>query len=63
MIESVGRRYMACGGLKSADKRIESIFLNKHYSVRVIDLALELHNYTKQVCLMSVNHLEVRVGI
>lgn len=54
---------MACGGLKSADKRIESIFLNKHHSVRVTDFALEILNYTKQVFLKSGQHLEVRVGI
>ena len=54
---------MACGGLKSADKKIDSKFLNKHHSVRVIDFALEIVNYTKQVFLKNGNHIEVRIGV
>ena len=38
---------MACGGLKSADKRVEASFLNKHHSVRVTDFAIEILNYVK----------------
>ena len=52
-IESVGKRYMACGGLMSADKKIDSVFLNKHHSVRVTDFALEITNYAKQVFLKN----------
>ena len=54
---------MACGGLKSADKRVEQSFLNKHHSVRVTDFALEIVNFCKQVFLKSGQHLEIRVGI
>ena len=56
-IESVGKRYMACGGLKSADKKIDSAFLNKHHTVRVIDFAMEIQNYTKQLFLKGGSQL------
>ena len=36
---------MACGGLKSAEKKIESRLLNRHHSVRVTDFAMAVLNY------------------
>ena len=41
-IETVGERYMACGGLKSAEKKIDQRLLNKHHSVRATDFAMEV---------------------
>ena len=44
-IETVGNSYMACGGLKSAEKKIDSRLLNRHHSVRVTDFAVEISSY------------------
>lgn len=33
---------MACGGLKTAEKKIDARLLNRHHSVRVTDFALEI---------------------
>ena len=46
-IETVGKTYQACGGLKSAEKKIDARLLNRHHSVRVTDFAMEVQNYVK----------------
>jgi hypothetical protein len=40
-IETVGKTYLACGGLKSAERKIDTRLLNRHHSVRVTDFAIE----------------------
>ena len=52
-IETVGKTYLACGGLKSAEKKIDSRLLNRHHSVRVTDFAMEVVNYMKTVHVMG----------
>ena len=54
---------MACGGLKSAEKKIDSRLLNRHHSVRVTDFAMEVMNYVRNVYLNSGKSLEVKIGI
>jgi class 3 adenylate cyclase len=54
---------MACGGLKSAEKKIDSRLLNRHHSVRVTDFAMEVMNYVRNVYLKSGKSLEVKIGI
>lgn len=44
---------MACGGLKSAENKIESRLLNRHHSVRATDFGMEVQNYTKSCYLKS----------
>ena len=62
-IETVGKTYMACGGLKSAEKKIDSRLLNRHHSVRVTDFAMEVMGYIKNVYLKSGKNLEVKIGV
>ena len=38
---------MACGGLKSAEKKIDARLLNRHHSVRVTDFAVEVASFVK----------------
>jgi len=54
---------MACGGLKSAERKIDTNLLNRHHSVRVTDFAMECQNYLKNVFLKSGKSLDVRIGI
>lgn len=54
---------MACGGLKLAERKVDSRLLNRHHSVRTTDFALECQNYLKQVFLKSGKNLEVKCGI
>jgi len=44
---------MACGGLKTAERKIDSRLLNRHHSVRVTDFAVECSNYIKTIFLKS----------
>lgn len=46
-IETVGKTYMACGGLKLAERKTDTRLLNRHHSVRVTDFAVECQNYLK----------------
>lgn len=62
-VETVGQTYLACGGLKSAEKKIDGRLLNRHHSVRVTDFAMEITNYVKTVYLKSGQTLEVKLGI
>jgi class 3 adenylate cyclase len=62
-IETVGKTYMACGGLKSAEKKIEARLLNRHHSVRVTDFGMEIAQFVETQFLKSGKHLEVNIGI
>jgi len=54
---------MACGGLKSAEKKIDQRLLNRHHSVRVTDYAMELQNYCKNTYLKNGKNLDIQIGI
>lgn len=54
---------MACGGLKSAERKIESRLLNRHHSVRVTDFGVDVISYVKKIYLKNGKNLEVKVGI
>ena len=62
-IETVGKTYMACGGLKYAEKKIDARLLNRHHSVRVADFAMDVANHVKQIQLKNGRHSEVKIGI
>lgn len=54
---------MACGGLKSAEKKIDSRLLNRHHSVRVTDFAMEVSTYSKGVFLKSGKNIDISIGV
>jgi|TARA_B110000285_G_C15124657_1_gene619399 class 3 adenylate cyclase len=72
-IETVGKTYMACGGLKSAERKIDTRLLNRHHSVRVTDFAIECSNYVKTIFLknaksahsleLASTHLQIKIAI
>lgn len=62
-VEILGKTYMATGGLKSAEKKMDEKLLNKHHSVRVTDFATEVLNYTKNIYLKNSVALQVNIGI
>ena len=62
-IETVGKTYMACGGLKSAERKIDSRLLNRHHSVRVTDFAMECQTYAKTIFLKNGKIVELKIGI
>ena len=53
-IHTMGKQYyMLCGGLKSAEKKIDIRLLNRHHSVRVTDCAFEIINYIQNLYIMG----------
>lgn len=54
---------MACGGLRSAEKKIDTRLLNRHHSVRVTDFGVEASNYVKSIGIKSGRQLQVKIGI
>lgn len=72
-IEAVGKTYVACGGLKSAERKIDTRLLNRHHSVRVTDFAIECANYVKTVYPknakslhslgLASTHLQIKIAI
>ena len=62
-IETVGKTYMACGGLKVCERAIDSRLLGSHHSVRVVDFACVVQQYADTVTLKNGEKLAVRIGI
>ena len=62
-IETVGKTYMACGGLKSCERDIDTRLLGSHHSVRVTDFACSAFNFAKTQTLRFGKNLAIKVGI
>ena len=54
---------MACGGLKSAEKKIEARLLSRHHSVRATDFGIGVLNYVDTMYLKNGTSLKVFIGI
>ena len=59
----MGKSYVACGGLRFAEKKIDSRLLNRHHSVRVTDFAVEILNFVQGFFLKNGECVKVRIGI
>ena len=62
-IETVGKTYMACGGLKVCEKDIDSRLLGSHHSVRITDFAFNAQNYVNTQILRNGKKLSIKIGI
>jgi class 3 adenylate cyclase len=62
-IETVGKTYMACGGLKVVEKDIDNRLLGSHHSVRVTDFACSAQSYVYTQTLRNSKKLGVKIGI
>jgi len=62
-IETVGKTYMACGGLKQAEKKVDQKLLNRHHTVRVTDYTMEMLNVAKTIYLKDGTTVEVKIGV
>ena len=62
-VETVGKTYMACGGLKIVESKIDSRLLGNHFSVRVTDFAFEMLNVANSIKLKTGSKLRVKIGI
>lgn len=62
-IETVGKTYMACGGLKVVEKDIDNRLLGSHHSVRVTDFGCSVLSYVHTQTLRNAKKLSVKIGI
>lgn len=62
-VETVGKTYMACGGLKIVESKIDSRLLGNHFSVRVTDYAFEMLSVANSIKLKTGHKLKVKIGI
>ena len=54
---------MACGGLKIVESKIDSRLLGNHFSVRVMDMALEMLSVASTIKLRTGQQLKLKIGI
>ena len=62
-IETVGKSYMACGGLKAIEKNYKKNRAIKHHTIRILNFAFESVEYIKKRTLKNGQPLAVKIGI
>lgn len=62
-IETVGKTYMACAGLKDSEADMSAHMLLRSHARRGVDMALDILRTTKQIKLKSGEGLKVKIGI
>lgn len=60
--KTVGKTYMACGGLKMIEKDLSS-HLNKNFTQRVVDLAQEMMKYIHNTTFAYGIKLNLKIGV
>ncbi|CAD8192211.1 unnamed protein product [Paramecium pentaurelia] len=60
-IETVGKTYMAAGGLKAVDQGTK--FNNQNCVKRAVQLSLEMMEHTKKVKYGQIGYLTIKIGI
>ena len=62
-IETVGKTYMATGGLKECEKDMDKSFLVKHHAVRAFELGLDMIDIMQKMTLSNGELVKVKIGI
>jgi class 3 adenylate cyclase len=62
-IETVGKTYMACSGLKDSELEMDASITSLHHSKRALNLAFAIIEETKKISLKSGSRLEVKIGL
>ena len=62
-IETVGKTYMACGGLKACEKAFACKLVEKHHSMRTIEFGFDLLDYVKKKTLKTGDPFRVKIGV
>lgn len=62
-IETVGKTYLACGGLKDSEANMSPMMLKKNHAVRVVEMALNVLKRLEPVCLKTGESFQVKIGI
>lgn len=62
-IETVGKTYMACAGLKESEAELTLQISGIHHARRVVELGLAIIQEVKNTRLLNGDKLEVKIGI
>lgn len=62
-IETVGKTYMACSGLKDSEIEMDQSITSLHHSKRAINLAFAIIEETKKFTMKSGKNIEVKIGL
>lgn len=62
-IETVGKTYMACAGLKDSEDEIDSELKSINHAQRVLSLALSIIHEVSKFKLKNRKYLQVKIGI
>lgn len=62
-IETVGKTYMACSGLKDSEPEMDLSISSLHHSKRAINLAFAIIEETKKFTMKNGNNVEVKIGL
>jgi phospholipid-translocating ATPase len=62
-IETVGKTYMACAGLKDSEEEIQHNLENLSHANRTIELAFRILNTIENIKLSNGDNLQVKIGI
>lgn len=62
-IETVGKTYMACGGLKDSELDIDSNLREISHGRRAVELSLAMISHVKTIVLKNGSELQIKIGI
>lgn len=62
-IETVGKTYMAAGGLKFIEGKLEKDVKIRDFALRTVDAAQKMLEYTQRYMYKAGKHLKVKIGV
>jgi len=62
-IETVGKTYMAAGGLKESEKNVDSNHLTSHHAVRIFELGLDMIDIMQKMTMENGDLIKVSNNI
>ena len=63
MVFTVGKTFVACGGLKFCEKNLDPRLLTNYHTVRVIEFAVKAQAYVSHITLHDERKANISVGI
>ena len=62
-IETVGKTYLACAGLKDSESGIDSSIRNVPHSRRAVEMALAIIKESERIWLKDGSHIKFKIGV
>ena len=62
-IETVGKTYLASGGLRECEKDIDNTLLSKHHAVRIFEMAIDMIDLMKRMTLENGEIVRIKIGV